>query len=163
MEPEPSREEMKKIFRGMWQQKNYSTTLQRALDTAREKAPMSTKIAVAIDTHLGGSLGCRSVRKQLQGLIHHACGNLRMRVNSTSSMPSTYFLPVCAFIGESKSPYYTFLHDIMSLLSEGIKEIEKQLFDANIDEQENMENRKDNDKNNFHPRQLLHGPGTKEG
>ena len=88
---------------------------------------MSTNVAVAVDTILGGSLGTRSTRKQIQGLFHHTSGNLELLINSSSALPSTYFLPVSAFVGKGKTPSYNFFKDILGLLQEGTAELDKQI------------------------------------
>ena len=124
-------------------------------------------MAVVINTHLRASLGTRSTRKQVQAIIHHTAGNLQLQVNSGSTLPATYFLPVNAFIGKGKNPYYNFFKEILNLLQEGTEALDKQIFDTkyNIpDEQENVSGPVVKSKEiKCVPRQLLHGPGSKEG
>ena len=98
-----------------------------ALESAEVGAPILTKIAVAVNAYLGGSLGTRSTRKQLQALFHHASGNLEMRVNKNSKIPSTYLLPICAFIGQGKNNYYNFMKDLVSLLVDGTGILEREI------------------------------------
>ena len=156
------------IIEEMWQEEGYKTTQNSALQSARQSAPMLTNVAVAINTHLGGSLGSRSTRKQLQGILHHTAGNLVLQVNSSSMLPATYFLPVAAFVGKGKSPYYLFFKAIMDLLQEGTGELDRQIFnikhgESNV-EQKNMPGPDVGGKElKFVPRQLIHGPGSKEG
>ena len=90
------------------------------METAEVSAPVLTKISVAVNACLGGSLGTRSTRKQLQALFHHAAGNLEMIVNKNSKIPATCLLALCAFIGKGKSNYYNFLKDVVIKLADGI-------------------------------------------
>ena len=109
----------------------------------------------------------RSTRKQLQGIMHHVMGNFQMRVNSSSPLPATYFLPICAFVGQGKSIYFRFLKELMNLLYEGVMELDQQVFNAQNPLEEHGEEEekkgKKREKPKFKPRQLLHGPGTREG
>ena len=96
-------------------------------------------------------------------------GNLEMRINSSSPQPSTYFLPIATFVGRGKSIHYRFLTKLMNLLKEGISELDQQIFEAqngiNKAAEEEDEEKKDvkKEKPKLLPRQLLHGPGSKEG
>ena len=159
---------LKDIITQMWQEDSYKTTLTSALDSAKQSSPMLTNVAVVLNTHLGGSLGTRSTRKQIQGIVHHTAGNLQLQVNSSSTLPATYFLPINAFIGKGKSNYYTFFKEILNLLQEGTEVLDRQIFKAKYDipndEQENGSGSAVKGKQiKFVPRQLLHGPGSKEG
>ena len=78
----------------------YKITRNSALKSATTSAPFLTKIAVAVNASLSGFLGTRSTSTQLQALFHRAFGNLEIVVNKNSEIPSTYFLPVCVFIGK---------------------------------------------------------------
>ena len=91
MEANLTRAEMKEVFEEMWQHEDYRKTFERALRTSRAYAPLLSKVAVALNTQLGGSLGMRSTRKQLQAIMHFVSGNLDMRINSNSAQPSTFF------------------------------------------------------------------------
>ena len=158
---------LKQIIIEMWQEDGYKTTLTSALDSAKQSSRMFTNVAIVVNTHLGGSLGTRSTRKQIQAIVHHTAGNLQLQVNSSSTLPATCFLPVNAFIGKGKNPYYNFFKEILNLLQEGTEALDKQIFDAKYhipDEQENGSGPAVKGKEiKFVPRQLLHGPGSKEG
>ena len=156
---------VKEIFQSLHKDEDYKLTFKGALESARSNVPMLTDVAVAVNTHLGGSLGTRSTRKQLQAIMHVAAGNMLMRVNSSSYVPCTYFLPVCANVGSGKSVYYRFMREIMKFLYEGTEVLDRQIFEANIilDPEEEGGNESKKKEKPFVPRQLIRGPGSKEG
>ena len=118
-DPKRDRNDIKALIREMRNSDDYITTLNRALESATTNAPILTEVSIAVNTLLGGSLGTRSTRKQLQSLFHDVSGNLDMRVNSNSNIPSTYVLSLCAFIGDDKSKYNKFMKDLVNLLADG--------------------------------------------
>ena len=166
MDSLPNRSAIKQLFADMWRDKNYKATFKNALDSSVEFSPLLSKVAVAVNTHLGGSMGMRSTRKQLQGLLHYVCGNLELRINSSSSVPSTYFLPLCSYIGSGKSIYYKFLKKIMDKVQEHTAVLDRQIFDVKYSNAEQKEQGQEDGKKSkimFQSRQLVHGPGSKEG
>ena len=156
---------IKELFNNMWRDSDYKRTLKSAVDSSVNFSPMLSKVANAVNIHLGGSLGMRSTRKQLQGIMHHVCGNLELRINSTSTVPSTFFLPICAYIGSGKSIYYGFLKRLMGMLQEQTEIIDMQIFDSKKADEPSIEGQEGDKKAviAFKPRQLLYGPGSKEG
>ena len=152
MEIGASRSEMKDAIEDMWNNADYINTFKRAISTSQELTPLLSKISVALDTHLGGSLGMRSTRKQLQAIMHHVAGNFQMRVNSTSAVPATYFLTVCAYVGHGKSIYFRFLKELMNLLYQGVSELDKQVFDEQNQEQDPEEHKQNKGDKNEKPK-----------
>ena len=71
---------IKQVINDMQTVDEYKITKNSALESAAVSAPILTKIAVAVNACLGGSLGTRSTRKQLQAVFHHTCGNMEMVV-----------------------------------------------------------------------------------
>ena len=157
---------LKEIFNDLHKDDQYKTTFKTALDSAAKRIPLLTKVAIAVNTHIGGSLGTRSTRKQLQALMHHVAGNMVLRVNSSSAVPSTYFLPICAAVGSGKSKYYGFMKAIVTMLSKGTEILDRQIFDvknpADVDRDEGS-NKSQKKEKVFVARQLIRGPGSKEG
>ena len=64
------REYIEQLIKNMYVEDGYKSTWNSALQTAAVSAPVLTKISVAVNACLGGSLGTRSTRKQLQALFH---------------------------------------------------------------------------------------------
>ena len=91
---------------------------------------MLAKVATAVDIRCSGSLGSRSVRKQIQALLHFAIGNQKMRVNANTFVPSTAALVISAMVGCGKSIYHKLLVDTMGMLREGTAVLDKQLHDC---------------------------------
>ena len=155
---------LKSILTDLHQDNDYKHTLKSALDSAANNVPLLTNIAITVDSHLGGSLGTRSTRKQLQSIMHHAAGNMEMRVNSSSAVPSTFFLPICAAVGSGKTEYSKFLKKVMVMLCKGTEVLDKQIFDHNNvdDHVEEVKNSAKKEKK-FISRKLRRAPATKEG
>ena len=156
---------LKGVLIDLHQEKDYKHTLKSALDSAANNIPLLTNIAITVDSHLGGSLGTRSTRKQLQSIMHHAAGNMEMRVNSSSAVPSTFFLPICADVGSGKTEYYKFLKKVMVMLYKGTEVLDKQIFDHNNVGDDHVEEGKNSAKKEkaFISRKLRRAPATKEG
>ena len=57
---------LKEILNDLHKDAHYKTTLKIAMDSAAKRIPLLTNVSIAINTHLGGSLGTRSTRKQLR-------------------------------------------------------------------------------------------------
>ena len=163
------REYINALLKEMWCQDDHKSTLNSALESAEISTPILSKIAVAVNTCLGGSLGTRSTRKQLQALLHHAYGNLEMRVSKNVKIPCTYLLPICAFVGQGKSNYYNFMKDLVNLLADGTATLDREIYTAkkaavepdNINHILSLKSNPDAEKG-FVQRQQLHNPGTKE-
>ena len=159
---------MKGLFKQMYCDDEYKSTLNSALESAAISLPILTEVAVAVDTHLGGSLGTRSTRKQLQALFHYTAGNLVMIVNSSSKIPSTCVFPICAFIGEGKSKSQGFIKHLIKLLADGTAILDREIQAKKVRNQPDdvsnivpLESHAE-DKKGFKPRKHIHGPGTKE-
>ena len=120
-------ESIKRVIKEMYCEDDYKATLNSALESAAVSAPILSRIAIAVNSALGGSLGTRSTRKQLQALFHHCSGNLLMMVNRNSKIPSAYVLPICAFIGEGKNNYYNFMRDLANMLADGTACLDRQI------------------------------------
>ena len=166
MESSPEKVMIRGILDDLHKDEGYRDTLKSAMESAAEHVPLFTNVAISVNTHLGGSLGTRSTRKQLQAFMHHAAGNMNMRINSSSSVPSTYFLPVCAKVGRGKSIYHTFMKNLMKMLTRGTTELDRQLFmekENNSEPDEQAVASGKTTKKFFVPRQLLTSPGSKEG
>jgi len=169
--------EVKRIFNSLWSNRDYAHTKKLADEYAARHAPMLTRVATAVDIRCCGSLGTRSVRKQIQSLFHFAIGNMKMRVNANSMVPSTSALMVSALVGSGKSLYHKLFEDIITLMREATEVLDKQIYESKKSEEENSDRVESNDffqmlsglnevksKNNkFKFRQMLRNPGTKEG
>ena len=170
--------EFKRIFHGLWSNEDYVATKQIADNSAASNVPMLTKLATAVDTRGCGSLGTRSVRKQIQALLHFAIGNQKLRVNAISLVPSTSAVVVAARVGQGKSLYHTLFSEVMRLMRETTEVLDKQIHDTTIDNEEKSSNMSDSidlgkmfpdfsgkskKQNSFKSRQMLRNPGTKEG
>ena len=170
--------EVKRIFNGLWSNEDYVKTKQIADESAATNAPMLSKLATAIDIRGCGSLGTRSVRKQIQALLHFAIGNQKMRVNANSLVPSTSALVLAVLVGSGKSLYHTVFSEVMQLVRETTKVLDKQIHDSTKHKEEKSSNvsesidlarmfsgfsDKSKKQNSFKPRQMVRNPGTKEG
>ena len=74
-----------RIFNGLWNDKDYVNAKLNATKATTNHAPFLTPLATAVDIRCGGSLGTRSVRKQIQALLHFAIGNQKLRINANTS------------------------------------------------------------------------------
>ena len=129
--------EVKRIFGGLWKNKDYIHTKKESDDSVAEHAPMLTKLATAVDIRCCGSLGTRSVRKQIQALFHFAIGNQKMGVNANTLVPSTSALVVSAIVGSGKSLYHDLFHDVIKLLRESTELLDKKIHECNEVEDDN--------------------------
>ena len=88
-------------------------------------------VSVAFDRRCSGSLGSRVSRKQLQALVHLASGNELLRVNSSSTVPSTCALCITGFIGKGKTKYFKLLKKVARMMRDGVAKLDEQNIDAN--------------------------------
>ena len=178
MDPGVKSAETKRIFNGLWNDKDYVHTKKMAEESANEHAPLLTNVATAVDIRCCGSLGTRSVCKQIQALFHFAIGNQKLRINANTLVPSTVALVVSALVGSGKSLYHTLFDEVIGLLREATKVLDKQIHDSkDVDEEKDGIHVDSNDlsrmlsgvmdeksrKQSFRCRQMLRNPGTTEG
>ena len=164
----------------MWTDKNYLLTKSWAIESFKRNAPLLYDVSVAFDRRCSGSLGSRVSRKQLQALVHLASGNELLRVNSSSSVPSTCALCIPAFIGKGKTKSFKLLKKVAKMMRDGVAKLDEQIFDANeslyepegepnenlltqLMQYQNQEALSKQNKKKFKPREFIHTPGTKEG
>ena len=172
--------ELKRIFNnGLWADGDYRILKKEADDAASKAVPMLTKLATAVDIRGCGSLGTRSVRKQIQALCHFAIGNQKLRVNANTLVPSTSALVISAVVGSGKSLYHSLFEEVIGMMRKATEVLDKQIHDKivvdeneeeSIVEQSNLvqmlSGRSDEKKkkaNIFKARQMLRNLGTKEG
>ena len=138
-----------------------------------------TGLATAVDIRCGGSLGTRSVRKQIQALLHFAIGNQKLRINANTLVPSTSALVITGTVGAGKSIYHKLFEQVVGLMTEATNELDKQIHDARLEHKDNVEeinestnlsqlisgvmDGKGKTSQRFKSRKLLRNPGTKEG
>ena len=67
------------LMKELWSNEDYVLTKKKADDESIKNAPLLSKIATSVDIRCSGSLGLRSVRKQIQALFHYAIGNQKIR------------------------------------------------------------------------------------
>ena len=165
------------LFGKLWKEKDYVHTKKSAENSARKHAPMFSKVATAVNIRCGGALGSRSVRKQIQALLHFAIGNQKMRINSNTFVPSTVALVISANVGSGKSIYHELFEDVVILLRDGTAVLEKQVYDSHQDLEELNPNfsqaedislmlsmsQRSKKKKRFKKRHMRRNPGTKEG
>ena len=171
--------EVRRIFGGLWKDKDYVHTKKEAHESATKYLPMLTRLATAVDIRCCGGLGTRCVRKQIQALFHFAISNQKMRVNANTLVPSTSALVVSATVGSGKSLYHGLFEEVIVLLRKSTELLDKQIHDYNVVEENNGDGMEeshdlvqmlsgmqgDNSKKQirFKSRNMLINPGTKEG
>ena len=96
----------KEILKALWSDGDYIHTKKEADDAAKKYAPMLTNVATAVNIRCSGSLGSRSVMKQIQVLLHYCIGNQKLRINKNTLVPSTGVLVVSAAVGAGKNIYH---------------------------------------------------------
>ena len=142
-------------------------------------APMLTKVVTGDVIRCSGSLGSRSVRKQIQALCHFAIGNQKLRVNANTLVPSTSALVISAVVGSGKSLYHSLFEEVIGMMRKATEVLDKQIHakivvdeneEETIPEQSDLvqmlSGRSDEKKkkaNIFKARQMLRNLGTKEG
>ena len=120
--------ELKRIFtNGLWRDKDYLILRKEADDAATKAVPMLTKLETTLDIRGCGSLGTRSVRKQIQALSHFAIGNQKMRVNANTLVPSTSALIISAVVGSGKSLYHSLFEEIIGMMRKSTEVLDKQI------------------------------------
>ena len=90
---------------------------------------MLIDVAAPVDIRFSGSLGTRSVRKQIQALSHYSIGNQKLPINAHTYVPPTAFLVISATVGSGKSIYHKLFEDVIRQLREGIAVLQKQLHE----------------------------------
>ena len=172
--------ELKRIFNnGLWADGDYRILKKEADDAASKAVPMLTKLATAVDIRGCGSLGTRSVRKQIQALCHFAIGNQKMRVNANTLVPSTCALVISGKVGSGKSLYHTWFEEVIGMMRKATEVLDKQIHEKTVAEEMKQEScgeqsdlvqllsgrsdGKPKKANIFKCRQMLRSPGTKEG
>ena len=128
---EETNSEEDRIFNGLWNDKDYVNVKLNATKAAAAHAPFLTRLATAVDIRCGGSLGTRSVRKQMQALLHFAIGNQKLRINANTLVPSTSALVITGTVGAGKSIYHKLFEQVVGLMTEATNELDKQIHEAN--------------------------------
>ena len=113
---EESASDQSGIFNDLWRDKDYRHSVEVAAKAAAKYAPFLTKVATAVDIRCGGALGTRSVRKQIQSLIHFSIGNMKMRVNANELVLSTAALVVSPPVGAGKNIYQKLFMEVLEMI-----------------------------------------------
>ena len=124
---EESKPDLENIFNGLWEDKDVMYMKKNADEAAKEHAPYLSRVATAVDIRCCGSLGSRSVRKQIQALLHFAMGNTKLRINANTLVPSTAALVVNATVGSGKNLYHSFFNDAVGMISDATEALDKQI------------------------------------
>ena len=119
------------LFKDLWADKDYIHYKKEAAESAVKNAPFLTKVATAVDIRCCGSLGTRSVRKQIQALTHFALGNMKLRINANSLVPSTAALVISAKVGAGKSLYHKLLEEVMGMVCNSTAVLDREIVDCN--------------------------------